>query len=51
MRSVRQGQEREDFVNLLVVKDAPNRKLYPRANLLRAKLLWLQRNYNNAPDG
>jgi hypothetical protein len=35
MCPIREGQKREDFVNLLVLvlKDASNRKLYPRANL------------------
>ncbi len=35
MCPIREGQEWEDFVNLfvLVFKDAPNRKLYARANL------------------
>jgi len=33
MCSIRKGEKRDDFVNLLVVKYASNRKLYARANL------------------
>jgi hypothetical protein len=35
MCPIREGQKREDFVNLfvLVFKDAPNRELHARANL------------------
>jgi hypothetical protein len=35
MRPIREGQKREDFVDLfvLIFKDAPNGKLHARANL------------------
>ena len=51
MRSVGQGEERENFVDLVVLKDTSNRKLYPWANLLRGKLRWLPLGHNNAPGG